>query len=312
MFGMVNQVVLKMLLDLLPEIQEEILSYCKVSDLKNLALTCSGCNEALKEWLFHTVIIPRGSDSESVAKFISNERLLKNLKNTKVLHFLASYIPEIRLKKIGGLVNLVELHYEGINDSNLCILCEGFLQQLKVLNLRYAGVTDHGLIHIKNLASLEKLVLHCSSITDLGLSFVCTMMKLKILNVSHCSYITDNGCARIRKLPVLEELYLSHCRISDMSLSHISSLITLKKLYVNDCRKVTDAGCMHISKLPVLEVLNVNCCSITDAGLSYFATLMTLKELYVSSCRGLTEKGLSSIKGLPLLQKLEYFTRMRK
>ena len=52
-----------MIFDLLPEIFEQVFSYCNISDKKNLACTCSAYNEELKQVVWETVRIKGGHAS---------------------------------------------------------------------------------------------------------------------------------------------------------------------------------------------------------------------------------------------------------
>ena len=79
-----------MFLSLLPEIQEHILSYSCIVDLKNLAVTSSQCYHVLKEYLSHTVRVTE--DILGRNKFLTDRKLkkmLNKLSHTKVLHVSA-------------------------------------------------------------------------------------------------------------------------------------------------------------------------------------------------------------------------------
>ena len=164
---------MKMFINLLPELREQILTYCSINDVRNLAQTSSEYNQELKGILFRIIDIP---SSKSI-----NERLktaVDNLQNTQVLRINFNHLSQSSLEAINQLDNLLELKLYGseqIDESKIHILCKG-LAGLKKLDVSgCSGVTDTWISHIAKLVRLEELLLSSSSeITDIGLSYIVT------------------------------------------------------------------------------------------------------------------------------------------
>jgi len=113
-----------MFIDLLAEIQEDILSYCPLEDIKNLSLTNSEHYKLLKEYLFYSVKIPE-SELDNASGKLENERKLiekvEDLNYTRVLKVGCCDIPESICEAISRMNDLSELYFYdcGVNISTL-------------------------------------------------------------------------------------------------------------------------------------------------------------------------------------------------
>ena len=141
-----------MFIALLEEIQERVLGYCSIKDVKNLSLTNREYNESLRGYLFHTVEVPesavfQSSVSENRVVEILPDRIRK-LKETAVLRtYVHSSDHRIFIEAISELNQLQELHFlliehihrdhkVPLNDEDLQILCDN------LYNLRVLGLTS--------------------------------------------------------------------------------------------------------------------------------------------------------------------------
>ena len=317
-----------MLLNLLPELFEQIIGYIPIYDLKNLSQSCSTCNKALKEHLWRNIRI-------TYAQLVNEDfdDILDCLKYTRVLHFVGKYHYDITdnhdsmeekasinynkilnychlevlyssfilkdtFENTRNLKKLIKLDlrntddnddetdgpHNGLDDSNLGIICNG-LNQLKILNISGScDVTDIGLVHLNKLLTLEELDLSYCYITGNGLVHINNLVNLKALNVSGC---------RERMAQVLEEsigislcnnlqltqLHLSGCGITDQTVSRITSFTLLKQLDIS-YNPITDEGLRHLTNLQHLYVLDVSANSkIRDLGIRFLVPLSSLKNL---------------------------------
>ena len=101
-----------MLLDLLPELFDNVTCYCSVSDLKNVALTNSRCNTMLQERLSHTVRVP--STLKNNKKILTTITYLNNkllsLEHTRVLRLTGlTGLPQSCFRAISKLDKAVAL-----------------------------------------------------------------------------------------------------------------------------------------------------------------------------------------------------------
>ena len=100
-----------------------------------------------------------------------------------------------------------------VTDKNLASL-KRFAQQLVWLNLANTGVTDAGLVHLKELKHLTRLHLEKTGVGDAGIANLAALAKLEYLNL-YGTKVTDKGLATISKLPNLKAIYLWQTKVTD-------------------------------------------------------------------------------------------------
>ena len=313
-----------MLLNLLPELFEQIIGYIPIYDLKNLSQSCSTCNKALKEHLWRNIRI-------TYAQLVNEDfdDILDCLKYTRVLHFVGKYDSDdsmeekasINYNKIlnhchpedlyssfvlkdtfGNIRNLKKItnldfrstdgendgYHNGPDDSNLGIICNG-LNQLKILNISGScDVTDIGLVHLNKLLTLEELDLSYCYITGNGLVHINNLVNLKALNVSGC---------RERMAQVLEEsIGISLC-----------NNLQLTQLHLSGCG-ITDQTVSRITSFTLLKQLDISYNPITDEGLRHLTNLQHLYVLDVSANSKIRDLGIRFLVPLSSLKylKLDY------
>lgn len=148
------------------------------------------------------------------------------------------------VQKVGGLITrdekapgkpVVEVSFQGsstgqvIHDKDLAAL-KG-LKHLKTLYLGYVTkTTDAGLVHLKDLASLEKLNLPETDITDAGIANLTGLKNLKSLGLVFCKGITDKSVPYLIQLKNLEYLNVASTRITPKGIAQIQK--ALPKVYI--------------------------------------------------------------------------------
>jgi hypothetical protein len=76
--------------------------------------------------------------------------------------------------------------------------------RLEVLDLTNSGITDQGLVHLKNHPKLVALSLMNTKVTDRGLAHLQKLVNLRLVFLSGAQ-VTDNGAKRLQKaLPKLK------------------------------------------------------------------------------------------------------------
>jgi Leucine-rich repeat (LRR) protein len=206
------------------------------------------------------------------------------------------------IKKLPKLEEL-DLRNTRIGDAGLKHL-QG-LTKLKKLNLRKNPatneITDAGVAYLKDLKSLEELILPYTGLTDACLSHLAGLNSLKKLE-AYGDGISDKGLVELAKIKSLEELSLRSDNISDIGMSTLSEFTDLKSLELNDCN-ITDAGLINLAKLKRLKKLNITEIQIPGNGLAFLKDLPSLIELnllFVS----FGEMGIACLEGLTALEKL--------
>jgi hypothetical protein len=142
-----------------------------------------------------------------------------------------------------------------------------WLPHLAVLGLTRSKVSGPGLAHLRQAATLRRLYLADTPVTDAGLS-------------------------HLRGLP-LAVLDLSGTGVGDAGMAAVGAMDTLTMLFLSDTR-VTDAGVAHLAGLRKLQVLNLEGTGVTDAGLARLRDL-ALWHLHVSGTK-VTAKGVAELQ----------------
>jgi Leucine-rich repeat (LRR) protein len=151
--------------------------------------------------------------------------------------------------------------------------------------------------HVKDLKTLETLVLGNTGISDDGVAELKDLKKLKSLTVSGCIKITDKSAETIRGFTELEYLSLPST-ITEAGVKDLVGLKKLKTLYLGGTN-MTDAGVGHIAaNMPDLESLDLGTVSGTQISDISIKPLSNLKRLRSLNLRGsqISEKGLRELK----------------
>ena len=90
-----------------------------------------------------------------------------------------------------------------------------------------------------SLRNLRVFRLACSEITDVGFASVCSLPRLKTLDISKCSKLTNRGFCGLKKLMKLESLLMAYCNeITNVGFTEVSQLPSLKTLDTTGCSKI--------------------------------------------------------------------------
>ncbi len=150
--------------------------------------------------------------------------------------------------------------------------------QLTDLYLGFTWTTDADLDRIEGLASLERL--------DISLT-----------------YLTDEGVERLKALPGVVELnFFGAESITDVSVSHLRGWESLRRLNLRGS-DITDTSMEYVASLRNLRSLDVSFTQISTPGLEYLAELSYLEELALGGNK-LNGAGLTVLSALPNLKKL--------
>jgi hypothetical protein len=202
----------------------------------------------------------------------------------------------------------------------------GQLTELDELSLQGYEIDDEWLREIRELSKLRRLYLHKTSVTDAGLTHVNEIASLEVVSLCFCDLVTDDGVAELADLVNLQSLSLDFCSvISDESLSHLHSLDSLASLSIADTNvtddglrmlegttiqtlyaggtKVTDDGLVHLRKLIQLRHLHLDNTGVTDAGLKDLGALIYLRGLDLNG-NHITDDGLKSLQMMSSLRSL--------
>lgn len=178
-----------------------------------------------------------------------------------------------------------------VSDSTLGVI-SGKLTFLKSLviatNMDVSGI---GLVHISEMRKLECLEFERGAgecISDNFLKVICSLGRLKLLRVTHCTQLSDRSLNYLQHLHRLEYLEISCWGISeftDEGARQLSKLHNLKRLTLAGWEHLSDRGLFHLSKMRSLQRLNIrNAKRITDEGVDHLHNLTSLRELELADC----------------------------
>ncbi|HUT47000.1 MAG TPA: hypothetical protein VMX36_11990 [Sedimentisphaerales bacterium] len=187
------------------------------------------------------------------------------------------------------------------------------LHGLKELTLG-TGLTDEGLVKLKDMQSLQALTIGPTRITGRGIIALTEIPSLHVLQLHQVTLASKDDWAALGKLSALQRLSLRHTRseVTDAHLAHLAGLQSLKYLSIDaiiikdrkaiSSLNVTDEGLEYLSKLKSLERLTLRGAKITDEGLQQLSEIPTLKWMDLQGCN-VTEQGLQRLrKKLPSLR----------
>jgi len=321
-----------MLIKLLPELREEIFSYCSVSDLQNLCCTSSNYNELLKDRIFKVVTISErefypqrnGYWKELLGYYyflqLSMQRRLstniRKLRTTKTLiirtprvHHEDVSISQSISKAVASLDELVDLRWYGRTRPDILQLSSG-LRSIKNLSLYTdANISKEDMMSIGRLTTLEQLELFSGTRTRIHFSSLSNLTGLKKIEVYGCHRFTaEEGPIQ---LPLLEELILrGPLPLKDILC--IGKFVTLKKLRLRldtwlthkKGQKWTSENNEVLSCIKNLinleELYLLGGSRVTDVGIAHLQAFVKLHVLKLGNCN-ITNVGLHCIAGLSSL-----------
>ena len=176
-------------------------------------LSLRECKRINGDGLVHLKPLPRLTSLDLAGNAQLTDAGLRHLEALTGLTKLdLSRCPLITREGIVHLRSLINLTYvdlasnEAVGDAELATLCD--LPRLSSLNLSRTRITDKGLSHVSDIASLIYLdVSRCDQITDVGLYELRRLTKLAYLTLSGCKRITPRGIAKLKSQR--PELYVS-------------------------------------------------------------------------------------------------------
>ncbi len=227
---------------------------------------------------------------------------LSQLRGSEVLqslYFEMSFeLTEVGLKVLNSFPNVTNVWFNcsSINDAGIAQLADN--RKIDQLVLWSTGITDAGLVHLKDLSLLRDLQLGQSrGITGSGLQHFSGLSKLKKLDLQHTSF-ADSGMQFIAGIPALEVLGIAHTKVTDAELHQLNTMTTLNSLILWGT-KVTDAGVEKLSVLGPITHLELAETALTDTGLLKLSGHKNLKRLLVQKTK-VTEDGVIAFrKALP-------------
>lgn len=180
---------------------------------------------------------------------------------------------------------------------------------------------------LRNLQSLDYLMLRLTQITDDSMSEIASLKQLRHLNLGNTA-VTDEGLAPLGSLPNLVGLYfegaehitgaglrpLASGRLSKLSLrvtpttddgiKSIQEIISLEHLDLG-YTGVTDKALVGLARLSKLRTLFIDNTWVTDEGLRELLVLKQLEEINLCKCRGVKGSVVAELCRLPNMKSID-------
>lgn len=137
---------------------------------------------------------------------------------------------KIEIHSIAETSDYLMAHSSSASDDELAKLSSN-AQRILWLNLNQSTISDHSFPLIGQMASLTRLQLKACSISDAGLAHLANHASLQILFLNQCSEITDSSQEVFESLPALQSLYIEGTQISPESVAQLRE--TLPKLKIH-------------------------------------------------------------------------------
>ncbi len=144
------------------------------------------------------------------------------------------------------------------------VLGVDFFSRVFQVYLIEAKVTDAGLETLKDLGTVQDLILIGPAITDAELVHIKGLTTLRSLNLEE-THVTDAGLENLIGMRQLWSLSLEGTKVTDAGLEQLLGLTTLKALDLT-ATAVTDAGLEHLKGLSSLVHLRMLGTNVTVAG----------------------------------------------
>jgi internalin A len=150
--------------------------------------------------------------------------------------------------------------------------------------------------------SISEVSLARTWATDEDLNYVAHIATLKRLDLSF-TLVTDKGIKELEQLRQLEDLNLETAEaLTDASMNYVKNIPTLRRLKVRGV-DITDVGMPAIAQMTGLRSLDLSHTMLEDVGLENLPALTDLEELYLGGDM-ITGINLNFLKLLPKLKKL--------
>lgn len=176
------------------------------------------------------------------------------------------------------------------------------------------GLTDEGLMQLKNIQSLRDLDIETATITSRGIATLSELPSLQALKLAHVKLSSEKEWEALGHLSTIQHLALRAIQsdVTDAHISHLSGLQFLKDLSIDAVifkdrnatysMNVTDRGLGHLCKMKFLTRLTLRGAKVTDEGIQQLSNISTLEHLDLVGC-DVTEDGLQRLKKkLPTLR----------
>lgn len=214
---------------------------------------------------------------------------------------LADRVTDDWLKRLAGQDRLRRLELSGtaVTSAGLVHLKE--LKTLQWLNVCLTAVDDRGFEHLAGMTDMRRMVICASKITGTGFRHLRGMKRLESINL-HSAPASDAGLEAICKLTSLQRLEIVHTNVTDAGLKHLAALVNLRQLHVHG-PKASAAALPFLAKLQHLYQLDVYDQAASNTTLEQIGKLPRLRLLMLPLGNH-DDDGVKHLAGVATLEEL--------
>jgi sugar lactone lactonase YvrE len=214
---------------------------------------------------------------------------------------LADRVTDDWLKRLEGQDQLRRLELSGTAITSVGLIHLKDLKSLEVLNVCLTAVDDRGFEHLAGLIQMKRMVVCSSKITGSGFQHLGGMKQIESINL-HSSPASDAGLEAIGKLTNLRRLEIVHTNVTDAGLKHIAGLVNLRQLHIAS-HETTEAALPFLAQLKELDQLDVYERAASNQTLEQIGKLPKLRLLALINGT-FDDEGVKHLAGMTTLEEL--------
>lgn len=232
-------------------------------------------------------------------------------------------IDQVATQEKNGRLTLVDLTKTSPSDIPEAVAALVMLPGVEEVRLAGPSVTDPMAIPIVGIASLKRLRLTDTAISDSVLQKIGERGALQLFHAHNNSGLTSTGLAQLSKLSGLKDLSLSGANVDDGVIESISNLKKLKKLRLRGTGITGDrfdaisktnivdlelaetefgnAGMRSVAAMPKLTKLNLWLTKVDNDGVAELKGKTQLTSLNLDNIPAVSDPAIATILSLPEL-----------
>lgn len=212
---------------------------------------------------------------------------------------LSQRVHDESLKLLAGQDRLRRLELSGTAVTSAGLVHLRDLTTLQYLNLCLTAVSDEGFEHLAGLTQMRRMTVCSSKVTGAGFSHLGGMTRLESINL-HSSPASDAGLAAIAKLTSLRRLEIVHTDVTDTGLGQLAALKNLRQIHIHGRQTSADA-LPFLNQLQQLVELDVYEQPASNATLERIAGLPQLRMLRLYN-GSFDDAGVRALGQIPTLE----------
>jgi Leucine-rich repeat (LRR) protein len=162
------------------------------------------------------------------------------------------------------------------------------VQSLRLNFINFSSLRGPEVLQLfMHFRSVRELSLNGSDLSDSYLKKICSLLKLRRLDIGDNPRITVKGFYHLVSLENMEVLKLDHTNIPDNGLRFLSTLRKLGNLDINYCKKLSEMSMRYVSTLTNLHSLSLFKGKVSDVSVRFITRLPNLTKLSLEKCHNI-------------------------